>query len=105
MWPVILLTSFVASSQLFFRTDANPSPPLLSQHPVRSDLVEEIKTKTKTWVPYEVSENLLSTKNIEYLSQMLANSGSSFMKSNLLGADFFNPFGSRDPTVDQPEQE
>ena len=43
----------------------------LAEHPINPDIVEEIKTKTSKWTPYEVSENPLLGRSNGDLSGLL----------------------------------
>ena len=40
-------------------------------HPVNQDIVNEIKAKATTWVPYEAHENPLANRPIEDLINVL----------------------------------
>lgn len=40
-------------------------------HPVRQELIEEIKAKTNSWIPQELHENHLVSVPVELLQQKL----------------------------------
>lgn len=56
-------------------------------HPINQEIVNEIKAKATTWVPYEVSENPLRHHTPESLEGLLGDSGIPFDIPNETYAD------------------
>ena len=75
MMFAVLMTSFqVASAEE------------AAKHPIRQEIVDEIKLKATTWTPKEVSENHMRHRSVESIKSSMGHLGTS---QTSVGADVF----------------
>ena len=65
---------------------ANAAAGKQQKHPIRHEIVDEIKLKATSWKPREVEENHLRHRSVESIKNSMGHLGTSPAS---LGADFF----------------
>ena len=56
------------------------------QHPIREEVVEQVKMRTTSWKPKEVNDNHLRHKSVESIKNGMGNFGNT---PKTLGSEFF----------------
>lgn len=62
----LLASTHVAANQDFFVPDLSPVEDKTNKpHPLRQELIDEIKSKTNKWVPNEIADNKFNGASID----------------------------------------